>query len=464
MLLGGTDTTNILVVVSDDGDRLLAARQDGTARVWSMTTPDLDSAEKDALRLNGLRPPARLELFASSDGRWLSASLDSPSRDSFAIPSDATAPGNQDASLLIWDLKGDREHRAIPLRSQTGPASGLAFDPHSRWLAAAGGDHVVRLWDLRHPPSVADTRFAAGASLRGHDGGITDLAFSPDGRLLATGSDDATARLWDLTDPAPARVSPAVLPAAVELNDDGERSRWLSSSLDGSPRVWNLETYAPGARPTVVPTSGTGTRPWEVVYGRPWLLTPDPSSGNASRLWDLSADPPKLRPGALTGRPSRIGLAQSTSNGRWLAAIVRDDAGEPTRFDPFAPAKLQLWDLVDPARAKPMKIQAEGKSADDFWFQWFSADGRWLVAARAGLSPVAIERRHLPGHPRVESDRAKRFRRVEHVPPGWWIQPGWPMVLRPFGKANPRLADQAVRRSPRTGPSNERGWEHCLRR
>jgi len=79
----------------------------------------------------------------------------------------------------------------LPGRMTKPVVSGLALDPTGRYLAAAGDDHVVRIWDTQSGTLLR--------RLEGHTGWVRACAFAPTGPLLATAGQDCQVCFWDIT-------------------------------------------------------------------------------------------------------------------------------------------------------------------------------------------------------------------------------------------------------------------------
>lgn len=116
---------------------------------------------------------------------------------------DQLATGDIANNIYVWDpreaFRSGVEKYPEPMRivhSQAGEDGyrslvwEVVFHPDGSILAGAGGDGVIRLWDVQTLELIRE--------LHGHSAAVTSLAFKPDGSQLVSGSLDATVRIWPL--------------------------------------------------------------------------------------------------------------------------------------------------------------------------------------------------------------------------------------------------------------------------
>lgn len=250
---------------SPDGQRIVTASWDNSARIWNTETG------ADELKLRGhsgsvnsavYSPKGEFVLTASDDrtaklwdaaqgtlvrsfdghaGRVRDASFSADGTLLLTASEDSTARiWNTETGELVRELKGDK-----PAISNVDPSSSAttleiaclsaAFSADGQLIITGSDDNVARVWDA-----------ASGEMLRelaGHTAPVTSVAFSPDGERALTASEDFTAKLWD------AGTGKEILNlqghsqavTSVTFSDDGRFA--LTGSRDGTAILWLTQQW-----------------------------------------------------------------------------------------------------------------------------------------------------------------------------------------------------------------------------
>jgi WD40 repeat protein len=159
---------------SADGVEVLTASEDGTAKVWDRTQAD---------------PEKPLATFAMTDEAHgdpvpISAAALAPTRPRRVVT------GAINGQILLWE---EGKEKPIDLGSLERSVLALAFTPDGRWLAAAGADKSVWLWQTSRPRQRIRLE-----PVPQHTEQVNALVGWPTSTLIASGSDDTTIKLWSL--------------------------------------------------------------------------------------------------------------------------------------------------------------------------------------------------------------------------------------------------------------------------
>ncbi len=147
----------------------------------------------------------------------------------------ATAGG--DCIIRLWNLKGQLlavlkgHQRQIP-NNEGIHGSKVQFSPNGEYLATIDAeDSIARLWNLKGQLL---------SELKGHQGRVYEVLFSPDGKYLVTKGQHGTARFWNLKgQPLNILKGHQGQISDVQFSRDGKLL--ATAEGDGTIRLWNLQ-------------------------------------------------------------------------------------------------------------------------------------------------------------------------------------------------------------------------------
>jgi WD40 repeat protein/serine/threonine protein kinase len=243
------------LAVSPDGETVVTAGGDGTARLWrtadgtTLGRPMTHQAEVSAVAFS---PDGKTVLTASWDhtARLWRADDGTPLgpvlRHGEAVRAAAFSPdgqtivtGSRDCTARLWRA-ADGAPIGRPLSHQA-LVRDVAFSPDGLTVVTASHDHTARLWRAADGAPIGQPML--------HRQAVGAAAFSPDGRIVATASWDHTARLWRAADGTPMgqAMSHEGRVDDVAFSPDGQTV--ATASWDHTARLWKAADGTPVGRP-----------------------------------------------------------------------------------------------------------------------------------------------------------------------------------------------------------------------
>lgn len=202
------------VVFDPDGKHVASAGADNTIRIWDTITA------RETLVLRGHESEVHDVTF-THDGRLLVSAA-------------------TDHTVKIWDphlahqpleWRGHRLGNAKKYWEHDAQIAQVRFTPDGNWLASAGADGTVKIWDAHTGDETH--------SLTGHKGAIWSIAYSPDGVLLASGGEDGLVQIWNTETWARQASWLAHAGCVYSLAFASDGARLYSAGADGVIAVWD---------------------------------------------------------------------------------------------------------------------------------------------------------------------------------------------------------------------------------
>lgn len=329
---------------SPDGARIITASEDGTAQVWDATSEKPLSAplqHSANVTSASFSPDGALIVTASADGivrlwdagtgKQIGSPIEPGSHTHFAAfsPDGRRLITASWAAAEVWDTATKRLVSAASTESAVKTAT---FSPDGRRFlttyAAPRQAPGLQFIDTR--PRLWDSATGTLVTTFGSGGGESLAVFSADGRLVVTGAGNGTARIWetDTGKPVSDLLRHGGILTSAAFSPNGKSI--VTASSDGTVRAWETRSGKPLCAPLQHPRTVVSAR---FSPDGQRLLTA--SDDGIARVWDLLTDGPvRLQ---LSGLPSsEIGLVNFSPNGRRLifgfwngsAGVVETDTGK----------------------------------------------------------------------------------------------------------------------------------------
>jgi WD40 repeat protein len=233
------------VAISPDGETLVSASWDGTAKLWRIRDGILKrtltghtgriygaafSSDGDLIVTSGDDGTIRTWTAMGDPIATLTGHTDVVHNVSFGPDGQSMVSASHDKTLRLWSRDGQLLHT---FEGHTNWVHAVAFSPDGETIASASHDRTVRLWHVD------------GTLLRtlwGHTNRVQGVAFSPDGQTLASSSEDQTIRLWQVADGSELGILRGHSGTIHGLNFSPDGRVLSSASTDNSVILWNLES------------------------------------------------------------------------------------------------------------------------------------------------------------------------------------------------------------------------------
>jgi len=361
-LLGHAGIVND-VDVSGDGRYAVTASADGTARIWQInaTLPRVTLPGE-----GGILSPARFQALTwqgSSVSLWdirdghqilkLDGQTGNVIEAAFSANGDLALTASEDGTARVWDGSSGKLLRTF--RADMSPLTHATFSHDGNFVAVVSQDNVGRVWNVNTGKLTSE--------LRGHTGFVNSIMFSSDSGRLVTASEDHTVRIWNTVNGSTMLVyrGHAGPVRRASFTADGERVVSVSPGTGNDTtrewnnepvRIWNARTGA-----DIFHLLGHNDAIEDAILSGDGKLVVTSSYDRTARVWDATTG---VNLSELRGHIERIDGATFSPDGNFVATVGGD-------------CDMRVWD----ARSGRILLVFAGNC---FGATQFSPDGALIMA------------------------------------------------------------------------------------
>lgn len=291
--------------------------------------------------------------------------------------------GSEDGKVWVWNL--DNGQVIDQLEGHSFRVNDVTFSPNGNLIASSGADNLVQLWNFWGPTHYLNQKRLNSANIH------AESIFSSNDSLYIVAADSRTndLQIWEVHhDTLTATLSGNTQSAShVIVNSSGDLL--LSSSLDGTVRVWDLNTKRQLRQFSFPFSSEDNKGVWYSIFTKSNDYVLSAGRDGTVRTWRID-----------TGKEvNKIKAERQVEK-----VLLSSDEGKIITFCSGS-SSVELWDRKSGDLLRRFNLPPDGLGYERVQDIAFSPNGKYIAAASSDRLAImwdvetGKEIHHFSGHP-----------------------------------------------------------------